>query len=111
MMTWKITYTANARRDLRNIMDYISYALFEPGTAKNILRKIMGEIDRLDKMPLRHPLFHEEPWRSQGLRFFPVGNYLVFYLPSEERRTVHIVRVIYGGRDIRKELSSEHETH
>lgn len=110
MMAWKITYTANARRDLRNIMEYISYELWEPRTAKNVLRKIMGEIYRLDRMPLRYPLFHEEPWRSQGLRFFPVGNYLVFYLPEEKRCTVHVVRVIYGGRDLREQLSSEPET-
>ena len=78
MMTWKIRYTDKARRDLRNIMEYVSYDLLEPETAKNLLRRIMGEIETLDTMPLRYPLFHEEPWRGRGFRFFAVGNYLVF---------------------------------
>ena len=108
MMTWKIRYTDKARRDLRNIMEYVSYDLLEPETAKNLLRRIMGEIERLDTMPLRYPLFHEEPWRGRGLRFFAVGNYLVFYTPEEKSCTVYIVRVIYGGRNIQEQLQMEH---
>lgn len=37
--------------------------------------------------------------------FFPVDNYLVFYLPNETKNTVSIVRIMYGGRDIRRQLS------
>ena len=73
MMSWKIRFTDKAGRDLRNIMEYVSYALLDPETAKNLLRRIMGEIETLDTMPLRYPLFHEEPWRGRGLRFFAVG--------------------------------------
>lgn len=35
MMTWKIRYTDKARRDLRNIMEYVSYDLLEPDTASH----------------------------------------------------------------------------
>lgn len=35
MMTWKIRYTDKARRDLRNIMEYVSYDLLEPETASH----------------------------------------------------------------------------
>ena len=31
--------------------------------------------------------------------------HLVFYLPDETKNTVYIVRIIYGGRDIKKQLS------
>jgi toxin ParE1/3/4 len=41
---------------------------------------------------------------TMGLRFFPVDNYLVFYLPKETDKMVYIVRIMYGGRDIRKQL-------
>ena len=30
----------------------------------------MGAIKLLDEMPLRHRLYDDEPWHSQGLRFF-----------------------------------------
>ena len=57
-------------------------------------------------MPLRHNLYEEEPLHSMGIRFFPVENYLVFYLPNETEGIVNIVRIMYGGRDIRKQLSN-----
>lgn len=65
----------------------------------------MKEIRLLDEMPMRHRLYDDEPWHSQGVRFFPVDNYLVFYLPDETKNTVYIVRIIYSGRDIKKQLS------
>ena len=65
----------------------------------------MKEIRSLNEMPMRYRLYDDEPWHSQGVRFFPVNNYLVFYLPDETKTTVHIVRIIYGVRDIKKQLS------
>ena len=49
--------------------------------------------------------FVREPWHSRGLRFFPVDNYLVFYKTNDETETVYIVRIMYRGRDVRKQLS------
>lgn len=40
----------------------------------------------------------------KGLRFVPVDNYLIFYLPIDETNTVSIVRIIYAGRDMNKQL-------
>ncbi len=34
----------------------------------------------------------------------PVDNYLIFYLPEEPQNTVKIVRIMYGGRDVRRQL-------
>ena len=44
----------------------------------------MTAIRKLDTMPNRNRLYEEEPWHSRGLRFFPVGNYLVFYKTDDE---------------------------
>ena len=104
-MSWNIVYTAKARRDLREIYEYIAYELLVPETAAGQVRRIMKEIRALDEMPMRFRLCGEEPWHSEGLRFFCVDNYLVFYLPDETKNTVSIVRIMYGGRDIRRQLS------
>ncbi len=104
-MSWKIVYTAGAKRDLKNIYEYIAYNLLVPETAARQTQRIMKEIRSLDNMPMRFRLYDEEPWHSAGLHFFPVDNYLVFYLPDESRKTVNIVRIMYGGRDIRRQLS------
>ena len=49
--------------------------------------------------------YEEDPWHNEGLRFFPVDKYLVFYLPDENKNTVDIVRIMYGGRDIHRQFS------
>ena len=44
-------------------------------------------------------------WKSRGLRILPVDNYVVLYIPDEDRKTVEILRVMYGGRNIDKQLN------
>ena len=55
-------------------------------------------------MPERHRRYEKEPWRTRGLRLMPVDNYVVFYIPNDERRVVNVVRIIYGGRNIAAQL-------
>ena len=64
----------------------------------------MKTIRSLGEMPMRHQLYGEEPWRSRGIRFLPIDNYLIFYLPKEPQNTVNIIRIMYGGRDICRQL-------
>ena len=54
---------------------------------------------------LRYKLYEEEPWYSQELRYFSIDNYLVFYKVNDEIGKVYVVRIMYGGRDIRTQLN------
>ena len=65
----------------------------------------MKEIRSLNEMPQGHRLYESEPWHSRGLRILPVNNYLIFYIANEETTIVTVIRIIYGGRDISKQLS------
>ena len=91
--------------NLRNIFIYISEELLAPENAAGQTDRIMAAIRKLDTMPNRNRLYEEEPWHSRGLRFFPVDNYLVFYKTNDENEIVYIVRIMYRGRDVRKQLS------
>ena len=102
-MKWEIIYSKESRQDLRNIYEYIAYRLLSPNTAAGQSHRIMKAIRSLDEMPLRYRRYEEEPLYSRGVRFVPVDNYLVFYLPDELNHTVNIARVIYGGRDIKEQ--------
>ena len=104
-MNWTVEYSARARQDLRDIYEYIAYDLLARDAASKQTGRIMTEIRSLEKMPLRYRLYDEEPWHSQGLRFFPVNRYLVFYLTNEAKHTVTVIRIMYGSRDISKQLS------
>ncbi len=108
-MSWLVKYSDRARRDLREIYEYIAYELLAPETAAGQAVRIMKEIRSLEEMPMRYRLYDEEPWHTQGLRFFPVNNYLIFYLPNEMECSVTVARIMYGGRDIRKQLSEGNE--
>lgn len=104
MSTWKVVYTEQAERDLRDIYEYIAFSLLEPETARKQVQRIMDEVAKLYEMPFRFRLYEKEPWRSKGLHILPVDNYLVFYFPVESTKTVAIIRIMYGGRDIDAQL-------
>lgn len=103
-MIWTIYYSAEARQDLRDIREYISDEIMAPIAAANQVRKIMAAIRKLEEMPMRHRLYEDEPWHGQGLKFIPVGNYIVFYIPDEVSMTVKIIRIMYSGRDVKKQF-------
>lgn len=104
-MSWDIVYTAQARQDLRDIYEYIALELLAPENAAGQTQRIMKTIRSLEEMPMRHKLYEEEPWHSRGIRILPVDNYLIFYLPEELQNTVNIVRIMYDGRDVCRQLS------
>ena len=105
-MKWHVDYADDAVQDLQAIYDYISSTLQEPGIAERQTNRIMDTADTLDHMPFRYRLYDNEPWRSRGLRVLPVDNYIIFYLPDETQNTVTIIRIMYGGRDIEKQLNA-----
>ncbi len=83
-MSWKINYTRHAREDLKAIYEYLAFELLVPDTAGRQSDRIMKAVRTLDNMPERYKVYEEEPWKSQNLRYFPVDNDLVFYLPKKE---------------------------
>ena len=109
-MSWNVVYSARARQDLRDIYEYIAYELLLPDTASGQTMRIMKAVRFLEEMPMRYRLYKDEPWHSQGLRFLPVDNYLVFYLTSESECTVTVVRIMYSGRNIGLQLGEKNES-
>ena len=103
-MSMKVVYTHAARQDLRDIYEYIAFTLLVPDTARSLTDRIMADIRSLERFPELNPLYRYEPWYSQGVRMMPVRNYLVFYTVTNETETVSIARIMYGGRDISKQL-------
>jgi toxin ParE1/3/4 len=105
MSSYKVIYTKRAENDLKDIFEYIAFSLSEPNIAKNQVNHIMDSINDLDNMPLRYQLHETEPWHSKGIRRLPVDKFVVFYLTVESSKTVAIIRIMYGGRDVDKELA------
>lgn len=103
-MKYEVVTTAQAVADLRAIFEYIAYELLAGENAIKQLDRLEEAILSLDEMPERYHLYDKEPWRERNLRIMPVDNYLVFYIPQDDDKTVTIIRVMYGRRDIDAQL-------
>lgn len=94
---------------MKAIYEYLAFELFVLDTASRQSDRITKAVRTLDNMPERYKVYEEEPWKSQNLRYFPVDNYLVFYLPKKETGIINIVRIIYGGQGIKRQLEQTTE--
>ena len=98
-MRYKVKLTTQAIGQIEETVRYISKILLDPETAQKWADAMQREIEKLDFMPSKYPLTEEEPWHTKGIRKMPVKNFIVYYLVSEEEKTVWVTAVIYGRRD------------
>ena len=104
-MKYEIRLTTKAENDLRGIFFFFSFDLQSVQNAAGQLDRLEQGIESLDQMPERFRTYEKEPWYSRNLRVMPVDNYLVFYIPNHEKQTVTVIRVMYGGRDVDRQLN------
>ena len=103
-MIYEVELSEQADSDLRGIFEYIAFELQSPENASGQLDRLEEQILSLDTMPERYRKYEKEPWKSRGLHIVPVDNYCVLYIVNNDDRTVSIMRVMYGGRDIDVQL-------
>lgn len=93
----RIYRSARAETDLIEI--WTSIAGDDPAAADRLLDRIEGACALL----ATHP--HAGKQRDDlapRLRFYPVGNYLVFYVPRGDG--IVVARVLHGARDYRQDF-------
>jgi toxin ParE1/3/4 len=96
-----IKYDASAIEDLRQIWRYYAENA-GPESSERFLRRIMST---LEGMITKHP--HVGRRRLElgtDIRSFPIVPYVVFY--RADRRTLYIIRILHGHRDIHPPLAS-----
>jgi toxin ParE1/3/4 len=92
-------YSSAANVDIEEIAFYLFD--LDPIVASHFL----DALEQACELLVRHPLIgRPRSELAEDLRSFPVGNYLVFYIPTIQG--IDIVRVIYGGRDLPKQFHS-----
>ncbi|MCI6704172.1 MAG: type II toxin-antitoxin system RelE/ParE family toxin [Erysipelotrichaceae bacterium] len=104
--SYNVGYSVDALSDLREIYSYIANELFVSKTAATQLGRIRKKVRSLDFMPARYTLVEWEPWHSMKMHQLPVANFIVYYLVDDKERTVTVVRIFYGGRDIEGIINS-----
>ena len=105
-----IKITEPAEGDLLDAAQYIAIDLKNRIAANRLLDDVDEAIYSLEEMPSRHALVDDDVLAGYGIRFFPVHNYLVFYVIREEIKTVVIERFLYSRRDWITILRGENES-
>lgn len=93
-----VRFSADANSDIEAISNYI-FAL-NPIAA----HRFLDALDAACELLAEHPLIgRQRPTLAQGVRSFPIGNYLIFYMSAADG--IDVARVIYGGRDLPEEFT------
>lgn len=107
--TYSVIYSPEAVDDLREIYLYIAFTLKVPDTAEKQVNRIRKEIRSLDFMPSRYSVVNWEPWKSMKMHKVPVDNFVVYYTVNDSDSTVTVIRIFYGGRDVKNIINSEQD--
>jgi len=100
---YDVQLTDEAEDDLHGIYEYFAFKRREPKLAKKIYKLIIDKLNSLNEMPLRYPVYQEEPWKSKNVRQVFAGSYCAFYFVTEN--IVMIFRIMYGGMDLSAALN------
>lgn len=106
-MSFSLKILPPAEYDLRYIYEYFSSTLMNDELAKCIHTKLKTAVYSLREMPFRYAVYECEPWKSRGIRKMPVENFLIFYVVENATSSVHILRVLYGGRNLEECLQED----
>lgn len=96
MADYDVKINASAEKDLASIVGCTAVILKEPVSAEHLYMALKDEIKALQRIPEKHPVVREAPYVAQGLRKMPVDDYSVFYVVSEEEKTVFILRILFN---------------
>jgi len=86
-------YLSDVNTDIQEIAFYIFD--LNPVAARHFLNALEETCELLAGHPL---IGRSRPEFGEGVRSFPLGNYLIFYTPAAHG--IDVARVIYGGRDL-----------
>ena len=89
----RVTRRPEARADLAEIWDFI--AQDSPKRASELLRNLESVFETLASQPM---MGRERPELADDLRSFPVGRYVIYYLPWPDG--IDVVRVLHAARDV-----------
>ena len=98
-MDFKFDISNLAEAELDGILDYIIYNLHNPTAARNLFRKMYEAIENVCLFPLSGAIVGNEFAPNKIYRRLMVDNYIVYYEILEEKKTIYILRIVYGQRN------------
>lgn len=101
---YSVEYLPVARKDMLDIIYYISRKLSNPAAAERLAVALIEKGESLREMPYINPVYTPIKPLNKEYRKAKVNNYLMFYWVDEQEKKVTIARIIYSKRDYEKIL-------
>ena len=95
--TVKPSLSAEARRDLKGIQDYITNEQESPLAAVKVVEKILDRIEDLLDFPNTGTLLYPKVNFPTSYRYARAAGYLIFY--RHEQNQIFVDRIIHEKRD------------
>ena len=96
---YKLEFLPVARRDMVEIVQYISQCLSNPRAADQLAAALIDAAERLCEFPYANPAYFPVKPLKHEYRKSMVQNYLMLYWVDEAGKTVTIARVVYARRN------------
>ena len=106
-MSYQVSISTAAKRDIMNATDHIDFVLKNPDAADRLPDHIEGKYEVLSSFPQSFPVVDEPVLSFFGIRFIPVGKYLLLYTVFKESHQVGIVRFLYNRSNRKAIFSNE----
>lgn len=101
---YKLEYLPSARKDMFDIVRYISRELQNADAADRLAGELVNAAESILEFPYATPAYRTIRPLKHEYRKILVQNFLMFYWVDEEKKLVTVARVVYAKRDYRKLL-------
>lgn len=101
---YQLEYLPLARKDMVDIVQYISRDLDNPDAAGKLARELVKAAEDVLTFPYGNPVHMSIKPLKHEYRKIIVKNYIMFYWIEEKTKTVTIARVLYCKRNHKKLL-------
>ena len=98
-MIYDVIVEPSAKEDIRSIVTYIRTAFHYDLFAMELFEALHHAIFLLNRNPRRYRKYGEGSYAEREVHVMPVRNYNVYYAVDDNAEEVHVLRVIYSGRD------------
>ncbi len=101
-------FTRTAESDLSEIVSYIAIDLGNRQAATAWLDELQKKIDETRLFPESGTIVENEFLSIEGVRRKLVGNYIMYYIPDMDKQMIHVLRIIYGKRNLDEMMRELH---
>ena len=97
---FKYQFTQRADADLDDIVGYMTVELSDSKAASDFVDKLQQAIEETRLFPKGGFPVDNEYLPNTEIRKKKVDSYVMYYLPDFEEKTIYILRIVYGKRNM-----------